>query len=148
MGFSTVTTHAILFIAGIAVAAGLAMVFSDTGGNLISGVYDKADRTAEELKTDISIVHVDPGAHTKVYVINTGATVLDPTDTNLMINDTWIPDTGFNTSFVSRATNKDNSVWDPDEILVLNYTTTLGSGMYTAKVTVQKGVTDEYRFDK
>ena len=148
MGFSTVATHAILFIAGVAVAASLAMVFTDTGGDLISAVYDRADQTASELKTDISIVHVDPATHTKIYVINTGATVLDPGDTNLMINDTWILDTNFDTSFVSRDTNKDNSLWDPNEIMVVNYTSELDPGIFTAKVTVQKGVSDEYRFDK
>jgi archaellum component FlaG (FlaF/FlaG flagellin family) len=146
MGFSNIITHAVLFLGAVIISYGFVSVMGQSGSDLTSSMDSRADVMAEKLKTDVTIVHVDTSTDTKVYVINTGKTVLEPGDASLFIDGTWSQISS--TQIVNRSTNIDNGLWDPSEVLEMTYTGTVGAGRHTAKVAVRGGVTDELEFDK
>ncbi len=144
MGFSVTATHLILFIAAITIATGIVGVLSESTDLLKLGIQKKSLFTAEMIKTDIKILHVDAEDYTLIYVLNTGSAVIDPNTTAIFLDDEW---QDFTFSIVNRDTNIDNSLWDPGEVALIN-TTTVANGKHKVKVVVQRGVEDTYLFNK
>ncbi|RLF57132.1 MAG: hypothetical protein DRN25_06985 [Thermoplasmata archaeon] len=144
MGFSVTATHMILFIAALAIAAGIAGVVSETGDVIEAGIQKKMEITEKMFETDIKIIHVQSDEYTFVYVLNSGKRVINPEKMGVFIDDEWRT---FTYQILNRSTNIDNSLFDPGEILVLN-TTSLLPGKHKVKVVVQDGVYDVYLFNK
>lgn len=144
MGFSVTATHLILFIATITIATGIVGIVSETTDMLKLGMQKKSLSAMETIETDIKILHVDPSSYTLIYVLNSGSTIIDSNSIAVFLDDVWVD---FTFGIVDRSTNIDNSLWDPEEVALLN-TTAVSSGKHKVKVVVQKGISDEYLFNK
>lgn len=145
MGFSVTATHLIIFVASVAIATGVASIASGNMDIINSGIEEKTKVTAQKMRTDIKIIHVNPGSgNTSIYVLNTGSTVLDPNSTVAFVDGALVQDPFI--EIVNRSTNVVNDYWDPKEVILVN-ATPVGAGKHNVKVAVG-GVVDEALFDK
>lgn len=149
MGFSVTATHAILFIAAILIASGVASIATETSDLVQSAILSKSDSNSKKIETSIKIIHVsNTTTITSVFVLNTGTQVLYMNDSSLFLNGIWQSTGNLDFSIVDRSTNIDNGFWDPHEILMINTTNDdLAPGKNKAKVVVQYGRKDEYFFN-
>lgn len=146
MGFSVTATHAIFFIASVAIAAGLAGVANDAADLIKSSVQQKSQQTSDKLLTGVRIVHVNANSTgTYTYVINSGKTVLNQSAVSIFIDESYVSSATI--GIVNRSTNINNNLWDPQEVIEIA-TSAVSSGRHTAKVVTQHGVSDESRFNR
>lgn len=144
MGFSVTATHVVIFIAAIAIATGIVAVVSSTTDLLQDSILEKSKQTSEKLRTDIKIVHVHPtSANTTIYVLNSGSTVLNQSAASIFIDGEW---RGISSVSIV-VSDVPNSVWDPQEIIMIN-TTAVSTGKRRVKVVAQNGASDEYWFNR
>ena len=147
MGFSTVTTHLIMFIAVMGMATGMITVFKNYVDESSGAMTAQWNSMSETIKTDISITSAawdNSSNTTTVYVLNTGKTTLDPDKTDIYIDGLFIPRSPSNRSIgIENSTDtKNTGLWDPKEVLRIRVYKHLSSGMHTIDVATQFGVTD------
>lgn len=145
MGFSVTATHLIIFVASVAIATGVASIASGNVDLVSSGLKEKAKLTAQKIRTDVKIIHVNPTSdNTSIYVLNTGSAVLNPNSTVTFLDGTLIQDPYI--EIVDRSTNVLNDFWDPKEVILIN-ASPVAVGKHVAKVSIG-GVVDEALFDR
>lgn len=145
MGFSVTATHLIIFVASVAIATGVASVASGNADLISSGLKEKTKLTAQKIRTDIKIIHVNPSSdNTSIYVLNTGSAVLNPNATLAFVDGALVQNPYI--EIVDRSTNVVNDFWDPREVILIN-ASPVAVGRHVAKVSVG-GVVDEALFDR
>jgi archaellum component FlaF (FlaF/FlaG flagellin family) len=125
VGFSTVTTHVILFVAAIGIATGLLFGIKNFSDNAESTFKMKSDDYSNKIKTSIQIevVHYDNVTNTtSIYVKNTGQTMLKPEQIDVYIDGVRLSrNDGNRTIEIMSDTDSINAgIFDPkEEILIL-----------------------------
>ena len=120
MGSSTVASHAIMFIAVMTMATSLVVVFKGYVDTTSSAIITQQKFMADQLKTDISISHINYDNTTNktyVYLKNTGKTKLDIDYVDIYIDSERIPRNGLNRSIQVLADTEitNTGTWDPKE---------------------------------
>jgi archaellum component FlaG (FlaF/FlaG flagellin family) len=138
----------IIFIAVVGLAISVSSVLIQINQRVEMGLEEKSDTTSNKLLSDIEVIHVEIGSDISVYVLNTGDIDLSMNDTNLVIDKRWIPDANVTISIVDKATNRDNSWWDPSEILKMQFSngSSYSAGRHEAMVVIETGISDDYDF--
>jgi len=120
VGFSTVTTHVILFIAAISIATGLLFGMKNFSDNAESTFKMKSDEYNNKIKTGIRIEvisHNNWTNTTNIYVKNTGQTKLDPAKFDIYIDGVRIPRNASNRTIevIPDTDNVNIGILDPKE---------------------------------
>ncbi|MEM4267374.1 MAG: hypothetical protein QXK37_00930 [Candidatus Woesearchaeota archaeon] len=152
MGFSTVTTHVILFIAAISIATGLLFGIKNFSDNAENSFKGKADDFNNKILTSIQIevVHYDNTTNsTNIYVKNTGRTMLKPEYFDIYIDGVRVPrnDTNRTVEVISDTEIENTGILDPkEELHIVVYRWLDENITHTVIVTTQYDTNDEETF--
>jgi len=127
MGFSVSASTAVIF-AGLFLALG---IFYPAMANSYERVQaadaDQADRALEQANTDIRLDDITvTGNQLEVTLTNNGSTSLTVSDTDLLVNGTYIQRSELDTTVTDVDGNDDSAtdLWLPGETLAITYDTT------------------------
>ncbi len=148
MGFGTIAASIIMFIAVLTLSASMFVVMKNDINEQSSALREQTKYTSNNIKTDITIENLDYDNKTNTTTINlrnTGKTKLYLKYSDVYINYDFIPrNTSNRTIQIDPSTDfRNTGIWDPDEIVEINVFKDLETGEYTAKITVQYGVSEE-----
>lgn len=138
------TTQMIFFVAAIIVAASLAGVFIGLSANMAQAVEKRAINFSDKLDTSIKIIN-DPAfmpyqdSNLTLYVKNTGANQMLPTDLLVMID-------GKDQNSSSWTIIGGSNIWGPSIVLEIHLNIILANGDHTAKVVISNGISDSIGF--
>jgi archaeal flagellar protein FlaG len=138
------TTQMIFFIAAIVVAASLSGVFIGLSANMANAVEKRAINFSDKLDTSVKIIN-DPafvpyqGSNLTLYVKNTGANQILPTDMLVMID-------GKDQNSSSWTIIGGSDLWGPSIVLEVHLNIILANGDHTAKVVISNGISDSVSF--
>jgi archaeal flagellar protein FlaG len=138
------TTQVIFFVAAIIVAASLAGVFIGLSANMAQAVEKRAINFSDKLDTSIKIIN-DPAfmpyqdSNLTLYVKNTGANQMLPTDLLVMID-------GKDQNSSSWTIIGGSNIWGPSIVLEIHLNIILANGDHTAKVVISNGISDSIGF--
>ena len=145
MGFGVSGSHTVMFIAAIVVAVGVVATMQTSVTRLSGGMDARGDALTRELTTDIRIVN-DPGDMPDnplvLYVLNTGTSSLEPTETIVLVDGAVRTDLAFDVLDTTDETLRAGQVL---KVTVNNED--LASGDHRVKVIVEHGVSDTLRFN-
>lgn len=152
MGFSTITSHIIMFIAVMSMATGLVVVFKSYVDESNGAMSEQWKIMSNNLKTDVTIMSTDFDNSTNittVSVLNTGKTRLDPAYVDVYIDDLFVPrTTSDRTVEVEPSTDSKNSgIWDSNEVLIIEVNQSLENGSHSVDIATQYGISDTASFD-
>ncbi|MDD9953778.1 MAG: hypothetical protein OXR66_05575 [Candidatus Woesearchaeota archaeon] len=151
MGFGSIATQMVLFIAMVTIAASLVMHMRVFTGQATASIAVQKDRLVEELKTDVTITSLsfsnltDPHTAT-IYVKNTGKIKLKLNATDLYIDGSRYTTTERNISIENDTEVNNPLIWDPSEVVKIEGFRNLSGGLHTARVVTDNGVSDEDTF--
>ncbi len=143
----TSATALILFIAAVAVAAGVAGIITGTVGDISDAIDIRGDQITEEVRSDITILG-DPGSEAiytedasgngtiTVYVKNTGAEPLTTRSDHItvLIDGTYEPIS----QLIDPSSGDTLTQWKPGEIAKLQIERTLTAGQdYRVLINIQ-----------
>lgn len=147
MGFSTIATQLLFFIAIVGLASVVLGVYSDYISQSMGAVSDKQGYITSQLRTDIRITNIDNSSgHLHVYAKNVGEEILGTDCVDLYV------DGGYVAVIPSRKTDpSDGSTlteWIPEQTLKMNPVSVALNDVvtHTAKVVTCNGVTDNENF--
>ncbi len=138
------TTQMIFFVAAIIVAASLAGVFIGLSANMAQAVEKRAINFSDKLDTSIKVIN-DPAfmpyqdSNLTLYVKNTGANQILPTDLLVMID-------GKDQNSSSWTIIGGSNIWGPSIVLEIHLNIILANGDHTAKVVISNGISDSIGF--
>ncbi len=147
MGFSTVATQLLFFIAVIGLSAGVLAVFSDYLNRSMGAMGDKQAYITSQLRTDIRITNIDNSSgHLHIYAKNIGDEKLGTDCVELYVDSAWV------TLIPTRITypaGGEMDVWLPEETMKLNpQSAPLNSdaAIHEAKLVTCNGISDTENF--
>ncbi|RME52017.1 hypothetical protein D6783_06070 [Candidatus Woesearchaeota archaeon] len=149
MGFGTVATHIILFIALLTVTTSVAVLFKGYVDSSGSALKTQQQFLFDQLRTSVEITSLsfnssaDP-QQTHIYVLNVGKTKLDINKTDIFIDG--IRFARNDSERIIRVENDtdvvNKGIWDPDEVVFIQANRKLSSGKHTVLVVTEFGVGD------
>jgi archaellum component FlaG (FlaF/FlaG flagellin family) len=147
MGFETVATQLLFFIAVVGLSAGVLAVFADYLQISMGAVRDRQTHITSQLRTDIRISSIDNSSgYLHIYVKNIGDEILRSDCVELYVDGAWV--TVIDSRKTNPATGAQMSYWRPGETLKINpQSAPLGEeGIHTARVITCNGVVDTKHF--
>jgi archaellum component FlaG (FlaF/FlaG flagellin family) len=148
MGFGTVATEIIIFMAVIVIAGVLAInmnSFSQQTGDTIN--YQK-EKTIDKISTQIAISEtnynnaVNPGK-LKIYVKNIGNTAVTLNQTEVYVNGERITNSEKNITVEADTDVGNPKLWDPTELAKIEVNKNTSKGINRIKVTASNGASSE-----
>ncbi|HDD04885.1 MAG TPA: hypothetical protein ENF51_00120 [Candidatus Aenigmarchaeota archaeon] len=147
MGVSTVATHSILFIVSVTAALALSQIFYNTIDTASSSIAERSKISYRLMRSDITISSVNyTSGLLRIFVRNTGKTTLDPGYVEVYVDNLRIPHSSVSKEVAPDTDAFNPDLWDPEEILEINVTTTLSSGTHRVEVEAEGGVSDVETF--
>lgn len=151
MGFSSVTSQLIMFIAVMSLSTGLIVVFKNYVDESSGAMTSQWDTMSNNIKTDITITNVNWNNDTNtttVHVLNTGKTTLDIEKTDIYLDGQFIPRSALNRTINVTPSTDTRSVglWDPKELVEIKIFKGLGSDTHYVDVSTQFGIKDTETF--
>ena len=151
MGFSTLVTNVIMFIAVISLTTAFVAIFKNYVDESTNSINIQSEVISNNLKTDINIItasYSNATEKTTVHVQNTGKTKLDLDYVDVYIDDKFIPrDSSNRTIKVLKSTEIENpGIWDPKEVVEIVVNMNLSRGEHKIAVATEYGVKDTTTF--
>jgi archaellum component FlaG (FlaF/FlaG flagellin family) len=152
MGFDTVSSHLIIFIAVVTVTGAIAMRFRGYISSAETSINYQRQMLQNKIETDITIEVIrftDATNKTNVYIKNTGKTKLDLRTIDMYIDSIWVPRSLKNRTIelLSDTDTINPGVWDPSEaILITTNLTVSRSTDHTVVVATDSGFKDTETF--
>lgn len=149
MGFSTLVVQVMFFSFMLLVLVG---VFVITKQNLLDdrkSLDAKRDLAVDRISTQINIENVTYGlGKTTIWVRNEGSTVLNPAYLEIYLDQTRVErnDSG-RTTRVLAPDLYNPGLWDPDELLEINYTLGLATNNHSVKIVTEYTISDTKIFE-
>lgn len=151
MGFGSIVSQIIMFIAVISLATGVVVVFKTYVDESNSAMTEQWKGMSNNLKTDIDITSANYNSTTNlttIYVMNKGKTMLSLTYMDVYLDNMFVPRSTSNRSMaIESSTDVRNvGVFDPTEIMKIEVNYSLNSGTHLVDVTTEYGVKDTFSF--
>jgi archaellum component FlaG (FlaF/FlaG flagellin family) len=126
------------------------MVFNNYVTDASSTMKVKQDAMINKINTDFEIIGVNHDYDlnlTKIFVLNTGKTIIDYDYLDIFIDSGYIPRDDIQKA-IEESTNIINPLhWDPKEILQINVSIVLSDEVsHNADVIISNGIKDSYIF--
>jgi len=149
MGFANIATTIIMFIAVLLLATGVLITLQTNIDKSQASMQAQAELLNNEIITSMDITSVNYTiGNVRIYAINNGKSTLKLDRIDTYIDDVFIPrnDTNRTIQIESSTDIKNPGLWDPNEVIRIDVSTTLNTGTYTAKITTQFGNREEELF--
>jgi len=151
MGFGTLSTNIIMFIAVISMTTGFIGIFKMYVDESASSMQIQSKVIANNIKTDITfqVVSFDNMTEsTTATILNTGKTKLDIDYVDVYVDSLMVPrNDGNRTIQISPTTEIENpGIWDPREVLEVVVYKNLTKGTHSIKIATEYGVVDTYSY--
>ena len=151
MGFGTLATNIIMFIAVISLTTGFIGIFKMYVDESSSSMQIQSRVIANNIKTDVSlqvVTYNNITMMTTATALNTGKTKLDIDYVDVYIDSLMIPRSDSNRTIqISPSTEIENpGIWDPREVLEIKVYKNLSKGTHSIKIGTEYGVIDTYIF--
>jgi len=150
VGFGSVATTAIMFIATVLTATALVMAIKPPIDDAVSSSVAKQQFYTQQLKTAITIEHAyhdsDLGI-THIYVRNVGSSAIDPDYISILVGNNYNRvNSGSTVAAILADTETINpNILDKHEVLEINVTGAINAGQtYTIKATTRYDTTALY----
>ncbi len=147
MGFSTVATQLIFFIAILGISAGLISIFSGYVDEASGAMSDKQQHITDQLRTDIIVTNIDNSSgHLHVFAKNIGDYTLDTECVELYVDSGWV-NLGA-AQIVDPSTDTAVTVWAPEDTIQLKPSTVAlnTDSIHEVKVITCNGISDTEEF--
>ena len=147
MGFDTIASQTIMFIAVLTVASMVVMVFNNYIYETSATLTAKKNSIVEKMNTEFEIVNAFYNSTlniTSVYVLNTGKTTLKPQELEVFLDSQYVPRENWNATILTSVTNPE--LWDPKEMLEINISMPLSNGTHAVDIVSFNGIKDTYLF--
>ncbi|MBU0762437.1 MAG: hypothetical protein KKD39_05375 [Candidatus Altiarchaeota archaeon] len=147
MGFSTVATQLLFFIAVVGLSAGVLAVFANYLDETMGAMGDKQNYITSQLRTDIRITNIDNSSgHLHIYAKNIGDEPLSTDCVELYVDGAWV--TVAPTRITDPATGTELETWFQQDTMKLNpQAAPLNAGsIHEAKLITCNGVSDSENF--
>jgi len=153
MGFGTLVTNIIMFIAIITLTTTFIGVFKMYADESTSSMQIQSKVISNNLKTDITIQSTDFDNETDTIttnILNSGKTKLDIDYVDVYVDGGFVPrNTSNRTIEVIPSTEiEDPGIWNPKEILEIKIFRNVSKGSHTLKLATEYGVTDTDTFSE
>jgi archaellum component FlaG (FlaF/FlaG flagellin family) len=149
MGFGNLATTLIMFIAVLLLATGVIAAMRTNIDKTQSSMRTQADFLNNQILTNTLITSVNYTAdNLRVYALNNGKTTLKLDQVDIYVDDAFIPrnDTNRTIAIEASTDTKNPGLWDPDEIVRIDVTTTIAAGQHRAMLATSYGTKDEELF--
>jgi flagellar protein FlaG len=146
MGFGTVATHIILFIAMITVASGAAVLLKTTTEQTSSALRVQRDILVDQLRSDLTILTATYDNETStviLYVKNTGKTQMQTTDFDVFVRGIRVPAHSLEATLEADTDTRNPGLFDPTETLRLDATVSQSPGLSVVTIVGAYGTSDE-----
>jgi archaellum component FlaF (FlaF/FlaG flagellin family) len=155
MGFDSIASQAIMFIAVLGASAMLIVAFDSQLSTTSDAMATQQDALTYQIKTNINIEtanYNNSAPRVTFYARNTGKTALKIDKLSIYVSNTWIgnatssrnvtvlPDT-------MAAGSSNENVWDPNEVIMGNLSIALSPGsVYTLRIISQYQTEETFEF--
>ena len=151
MGFSTLVTNVIMFVAVISLTTAFVAIFKTYVDESTSSISIQSKVISNNLKIDLNIVTISYDNNTEKitsHIQNTGKTKLDLDYVDVYIDDIFVPRVTSNRTInVLNSTEIENpGIWDPKEVIEINVYMNLSKGTHKIAVSTEYGVKDSTTF--
>ena len=151
MGFSSITSTLIMFIAVMSLATGLVVVMKQSVDETSSSLSVRTDILKNTLQTELEISTISYNNITEVTTVNVqniGKTRLKPELVDIYIAGVFTPrNTSNRTITVTDSTDTKNpGLWDPHEVIEIQVFKNMTKETHTVVVTSQYGAREEDSF--
>jgi archaellum component FlaF (FlaF/FlaG flagellin family) len=150
MGFDSVASQAIIFIAVISASAFLVMAFQAHLTDSTSTMAARQKAITLQMQSEIfieSVYYNDTASQILIYAKNTGRTQMYPSDISTYINNLWVRNTSRTIEILTDTNNVNTAVWDPKEVILITVNDTLTpQTTHTAMIRTSYTVSNEYEF--
>lgn len=138
MGFDSVATTAIMFIALLIMATGLVAVFKANTDNMISSATVKQQSYANQLKSQITIEHAHYANNRLIVYIKNMGIPLKPELITIYTGQDYYHLNTTNSQIVAETDTINTGILDKNEVLKINVSATLDANtQYTVKAFTQ-----------
>ncbi|MCB9358838.1 hypothetical protein H6503_02820 [Candidatus Woesearchaeota archaeon] len=147
MGFGTIASQIIVFMAVLGVCASLVFVTKNIIQDTSTGLKYQKDKMIDSINTDITITSViynqsQVPDNTTVIVKNTGKSkIIDLAEIDVYIDNIRISRENRTISVIEEISNP--NIWDPLESININVSQDLSDGNHKIKIFVAEEVYDE-----
>ena len=145
--FGDVVSALIMFIAVVGVSTGLVISFKSYVDDTQSSLKVQNDISSTKLKTSFTITNIYFNASSNelnVYVKNIGKTKLYTSTIDLFLDDLFV--SGFTTLYANNFSEA-MTVFQPQDTMVIQYTSPLASGTHEVRVVSEYGNNAEDSFN-
>lgn len=149
MGFGSIATTIIMFIAVLLLATGVLITLQSNIDKSQASMQASAELLNNEIITNMDITSTNYTSNNlRVYLINNGKSTLKLDRIDAYVDDVFIPRNDTNRTIQIEASTdiKNPGLWDPNEIIRIDIATTLGAGEHIVKITTQYGNREEELF--
>lgn len=149
MGFANIATTIIMFIAVLLLATGVLITLQTNIDKSQASMQAQAELLNNEIITNMDITSANyTVGNVRVYAVNNGKSILKLDRIDCYIDEVFIPrnDTNRTIQVEVSTDTKNPGLWDPNEIIRIDISTTLDVGTHTVKLTTQYGNREEEIF--
>lgn len=151
MGFGSIVSQIIMFIAVISLATGVVVVFKTYVDQSNSAMTEQWKGMSNNLKTDILITSATFNSTTNlttIYVQNKGKTLLSLSYIDVYLDNMFVPRSASNRSMAIESSTdiRNPGVFDPTEIMKIEVNYSLNNGSHLVDVATEYGVIDTFSF--
>ena len=149
MGFSTIVSQVIFFSFMLVVLVGIFIISKGTLLEDKETLETKGDMVVERINTQIDIENVTYSSGTTTMLVrNQGSTTLKITLLDIYLNQNRILRNSTDITITVMAPDITNpGLWDPDELIQIDYDENLADGNYTVSVVTEYSIMDAKNFE-